>query len=185
MAAAMDVFWWHGYANTSMGELVEQTGVNRQGIYSEFGSKRGLFLACVGYYQEAVVTPAFATVEAADAKLAQVQAYFEFQFDAAESSGLPGPGCLVANTMTELADRDEQILQQVNRHKTRLQNGYLRVLKNESPELSAADAQQLAEMMVIFTQGLWSASRVVDKTAPLRASCSEFLGMLKVRISNA
>lgn len=42
--AAAAVFRRHGYAATSIEQIVEATGVHRGSLYSAFGSKRGLFL---------------------------------------------------------------------------------------------------------------------------------------------
>ncbi|KQP66897.1 TetR/AcrR family transcriptional regulator [Nocardioides sp. Leaf285] len=36
-----------GYEGTSVGELVTATGLHRGSLYQAFGSKRGLFLACL------------------------------------------------------------------------------------------------------------------------------------------
>lgn len=50
--AAMELFWRKGYADTSMAELVEATGMNRYALYSVFGSKREVFLAALEVYFE-------------------------------------------------------------------------------------------------------------------------------------
>jgi len=42
--AAASVFRRNGYAATSIGQLVEATGVHPGSLYAAFGSKRGLFL---------------------------------------------------------------------------------------------------------------------------------------------
>lgn len=42
--AAAAVFRRHGYAATSIEQLVDATGVHRGSLYATFGSKRGLFL---------------------------------------------------------------------------------------------------------------------------------------------
>ncbi|MCV7287193.1 TetR/AcrR family transcriptional regulator [Mycolicibacterium wolinskyi] len=40
---AMKLFWDRGYEGVSISDLTDATGVNRRGIYAEFGSKEGLF----------------------------------------------------------------------------------------------------------------------------------------------
>jgi TetR/AcrR family transcriptional repressor of nem operon len=42
--AAAVVFRRHGYAATSIEQIVEATGVHRGSLYATFGNKRGLFL---------------------------------------------------------------------------------------------------------------------------------------------
>jgi AcrR family transcriptional regulator len=40
---AMKLFWERGFDGVSISDLTKATGVNRRGIYDEFGSKEGLF----------------------------------------------------------------------------------------------------------------------------------------------
>lgn len=49
---ALKVFWRKGYADTSLKELEDATGVFKPALYSEFGDKEGLFLACVKHYRD-------------------------------------------------------------------------------------------------------------------------------------
>ncbi|MDQ6686171.1 MAG: TetR/AcrR family transcriptional regulator [Actinomycetota bacterium] len=41
------LFLSHGYEGTSIDELLTATGLHRGSLYRAFGSKRGLFLACL------------------------------------------------------------------------------------------------------------------------------------------
>ncbi|MEM8793180.1 MAG: TetR/AcrR family transcriptional regulator [Pseudomonadota bacterium] len=52
VTAALELFWSKGYAETSMAELVEATGMNRYALYSVFGNKREIFLAALEAYFE-------------------------------------------------------------------------------------------------------------------------------------
>jgi AcrR family transcriptional regulator len=40
---AMRLFWAHGFDGVSISDVAAATGVNRRGIYAEFGSKENLF----------------------------------------------------------------------------------------------------------------------------------------------
>ena len=48
---AMRLFWSKGYYDTSIRDLVEHTGVNYYGLYDQFESKHGLFLAALDRYE--------------------------------------------------------------------------------------------------------------------------------------
>ncbi|MEM9045327.1 MAG: TetR/AcrR family transcriptional regulator [Pseudomonadota bacterium] len=50
--AALELFWSKGYAETSMAEIVDATGMNRYALYSVFGNKREIFLAALETYFE-------------------------------------------------------------------------------------------------------------------------------------
>ena len=75
--SALNTFWKTGFHVVSMGDLVRETGVSRAGIYSDFGGKEDLFHACLDRYQDTVVTPAFAPVEAEGAGIEGIQKYFD------------------------------------------------------------------------------------------------------------
>jgi len=178
-SAAMEAFWNNGYEATSLHNLVRHTGASRQSIYAEFGGKRDLFLAALNCYQTEVVTPAFAQVERSEADLSTVRAYFLHQIERAETSGLPGPGCLIANTMTEVAPHDLEIGECVKSHNDRLHAGFINALGNEyRKQKSRVRQTQLAataSTTVVFAQGLWSFSRAVNDAAPLKTAVDRYL----------
>jgi TetR/AcrR family transcriptional regulator, copper-responsive repressor len=47
---AMAVFWRHGYEGASLTKLQEATGLTPPSIYNAFGSKEGLYEACLNHY---------------------------------------------------------------------------------------------------------------------------------------
>lgn len=186
VAAAMDVFWRRGFAATSMDDLVRETKISRAALYSVFPGKQALFLACLDAYGEAVVSAAFAPVEAQGASLAEVAAYYEAQIEYAERLGLPGPGCLMANSMTERAPHDPEALARVRGHNARLEKGFLNALSGEAEGLAQpSDPGRLASCaasLTVFTNGLWSTSRQEQDGETLRQSVREMLSMVKERM---
>jgi TetR/AcrR family transcriptional regulator, transcriptional repressor for nem operon len=182
---AMVRFWHHGYEATSMDDLVQSTGASRHGLYAEFSGKQDLFAACLDAYDALIVSPAFSAVEDPGATLQTVGEYFEFQITRAETSENPPPGCLIANTMTELAPHDADVAEKVMRHNLRLRQGFLNALGNsvsdwQSP-LQAEALNDLAMVMAIFTNGLWSMSRSIRDPRLLRRAVQEFLRCIEGR----
>ncbi|MDE8650449.1 TetR/AcrR family transcriptional regulator [Novosphingobium album (ex Liu et al. 2023)] len=51
-AAAADQFLAHGYAGTSMADIVEAAGMSKTTLYARFSSKEDLFRALLGYIVE-------------------------------------------------------------------------------------------------------------------------------------
>lgn len=182
--SALALFWMHGYGATSMDDLVKATGVSRHGIYSDFGGKRSLFLACFDTYRTEVVDPAFAPVEKPNAGMSAIAAYFETQIALAEQKGLPGPGCFVANAQTETAPHDEQVGMRVRAHNARLYGGFRNVLRRTAErDVPEERIQSLASTLVIFANGLWSMSRTVTDAAPLRQAVKAHLELLQQSIT--
>ena len=161
-----------------MDHLVKATGVSRHGIYATFGGKMGLFLACFDQYQQSVVTPAFEIVEAPGADLMSVSEYFERQITLGEQVGLPGPGCFVANSATEVAPHAPDVMALVDHHNDRLRQGFARALQQTETTLDRDKALELADVMVIFTNGLWTMSRSVSDAAVLRRAFQNFLSLV-------
>lgn len=178
--SAMEVFWRKGYEATSMSDLVHATGVSRHGIYNDFGGKHSLFVAGFDIYQRFVVTPAFQRVESKDAGFNELASYFEFQISQAEALGLPGPGCLVANTLTETTTHHKDVTNCISVHLQRLKSGFENVLINES--CPSTEINTLSELIMVFTQGLWSTSRVTDDADELRRSVTTLLHLVEHRV---
>jgi AcrR family transcriptional regulator len=53
--AAVAVFSERGYANASMDAVAERVGVTKPVVYTHYGSKEGLFLACVSRIRSALL----------------------------------------------------------------------------------------------------------------------------------
>jgi TetR/AcrR family transcriptional regulator, transcriptional repressor for nem operon len=176
--SALQHFWAKGFHASSMDDLVKATGVSRHGIYTTFGGKKALFLVCFDRYQQTVVTPAFEVVEAEGADLASVATYFERQIARGEAAALPGPGCFVANSATEVAPGDADVMAQVHRHNDRLRQGFAGALHQSAPTLDRNRVTELAELMVIFTNGLWTLSRSVSDADTLRRAVRNVLHLL-------
>ena len=186
IAAAMEVFWRRGFGATSMDDLVRETKISRAVLYSAFPGKQALFLACLDAYVQTIVSAAFAPVEAPGAGLAEIAGFFETQIAAAERLGLPGPGCLMANSMTERAPHDPEALARVRAHNARLEKGFLNALQGAAARGGATAAPtslaDCAALLVVFANGLWSTSRQERDGEALRQSVREMLGMIEGRI---
>jgi TetR/AcrR family transcriptional regulator, transcriptional repressor for nem operon len=171
-------FWRHGYYATSIEDLVAATGVSRHGLYADFCDKRGLFVAAFAAYIDTVVTPAFAPVEAPGAGFAEIRGFFETQIALAESAGLPGPGCMVSNTMVEVGPHDAQFDQLVKAHLARITAGFRGALANESRRrrhCTTPDLNTLAFRLTVSAQGLWSISRTLTQASLLRTFAQDLV----------
>ena len=186
IARAMPLFWRQGYHATSMDALVKATGVARGGIYADFEGKDGLFRACLEAYRKMVAGPAIELLQAEGAGVEAIKAYFDFFIAKHERNGMPGPGCFVANAMTEMAPHDPEIAEIVSAHNKALQKAFTQCLKNaqgESAKLSNKELKDLAEFLVTSSQGLWSYARSTRDIGSLRNFSDTLVGLLKARMS--
>lgn len=178
IATAMHQFWRNGYDATSMDDLLRATGASRHALYSQFDGKEALFLACLEAYPSHVVTPAFADVEREGAAMEEINAYFTTQISFARQLGLPGPGCLMANSMTEVAPHWPAVLAHVSAHNARLDAGFENALSNAFPDQPKKQLRAAAQALSVFTQGLWSYSRTTKSASDIQKRADTFLAFL-------
>jgi TetR/AcrR family transcriptional regulator, transcriptional repressor for nem operon len=159
---AMQLFRDHGFSGTSTQMLVERLGVNRNSMYSEFGSKQALFDAALERYDEQTVTRNFGPLEAPDAGLEQVRALLEF-FAAAATGPAAGRGCLLCNTAIEFGPHDPSGRGFVGRYFKRLSGAFLNALQN------AQRADVLRASVDIFEEAHFFTASVLGMFVMLRA----------------
>jgi len=104
---AMEVFWERGYNATSISDLVERLGVNRQSLYDTFGGKDQLFLAALERYRKLQSAPVQQLLERDGPALEVLREFFQKFVDTLVDGS--AKGCFMANTITELAGRDDGV----------------------------------------------------------------------------
>lgn len=179
----MRQFWAHGYEATSMDDLVRATGVGRGSIYSDFGGKKDLFLACLSHFSDAAVTPAFAIVEEENAGFAAIEAYLLDGVAEIEEMGLPARGCMMGNTLTEVGAHDEAIAEAVRAHYDRLTNGFARALARETGrKYSEKKIRELATLLTVSAQGLWAYARGTNSADELQQTALTLIELTKLKL---
>jgi TetR/AcrR family transcriptional repressor of nem operon len=99
--AAIGVFWGHGYANASISDLTEATGLSRSSLYQRFGDKDGLFNECLRLYTGRVLTR-MNSIQSVSSRVSVEALLREFLPD---SAGIGHPkGCLLSRSLTEQED---------------------------------------------------------------------------------
>ena len=99
--AAMEVFWRHGYAASSINQLTTATGLSRSSLYQRFRDKDGLFQEALSAYAERVLRR-MGTIQA-ESKRGQVEALLRDFLPKAGKSDRP-PGCMLSRTCAEMPD---------------------------------------------------------------------------------
>lgn len=124
---AVELFWQKGFFDSSMDDLVSQTGVSRKGLYSVFGNKRELFLAALNRYQQTFGRELFAPLRVEEASLENLQQFFQIigQVAVSDHGHL---GCFVCNTAIDLAPHDPEIQRNVLNYFNWMQRQFTRVL---------------------------------------------------------
>ncbi len=177
---AMDVFWEKGFTGTSISDLVEATSLNKHSMYKEFGSKEGLFLACLKNYAEQVSLDRTATLLRDPLGFRNIEDFFYEKIPYFTSPDCRS--CFFVNSVIEKELLSEHINCYVEKHLLNLESSFYQCLQSaqsngEIPKNK--NIQMLAKYLMCFLQGV----SVVAKTHPseecLKQIIDEVLSHLK------
>jgi TetR/AcrR family transcriptional regulator, transcriptional repressor for nem operon len=181
LIAARDVFWERGYEATSISELEQRTGLNRSSLYHEFGSKHELFEAAIECYADQVITTLLADLRRPDARLDAVTALFERLARLFSSSAAVAThGCLLVNTIAELAITEDSIHPAAEAYRDQLRTSFGCALANAAArgEVEADAVHRRAHMLASTLMGIWLAVRIDSNDA------AELCRMLAVEVES-
>ncbi|EJN15662.1 transcriptional regulator [Bradyrhizobium sp. YR681] len=99
--SAMEIFWRHGYAASSIDQLTTAMGLSRSSMYKRFRDKDGLFQEVLSTYTKRVLKRMGAVQ--AGTKRQQLEALFH-EFLPREGKSARPPGCMLARSCMEMAD---------------------------------------------------------------------------------
>jgi TetR/AcrR family transcriptional regulator, copper-responsive repressor len=142
---AMPVFWKHGFADTSLQDLEQATGVNKSGLYSEFRDKEDLFLACLRHYLERQGKRGFLTKEPLGWK--NIETFLKSgPLNKGEKQG-----CFAINSMREFAILPDEAYGAITENRALVQHLLAMNIEAEKPKMAPS---AIAEMVLSFFSGL-------------------------------
>ncbi|MEV6559608.1 TetR/AcrR family transcriptional regulator [Nocardia sp. NPDC051756] len=161
--AATELFWSHGFDDTSVEDISRATGVGNGSVYAAYGSKQGLFLAVFERYCERrarfvrdVVTAAPGSARAA------VRALFRAIID--DCAAQPNRrGCLMINSIAQLGPRIPEVVDISTRTTAAMEQGVAERLYPAARlggEVDAAALSAHSANIVVVAQGLIQLSRL-------------------------
>lgn len=115
----MHLFWRKGYYDTSVADLVAETGISRAAVCEGYGGKKALFDKSLEFYEAEVTSGFLAVIEEDAAGLPEIESFFR-QFYAFLDQPIGHHGCLLCNTSSEVAPDDPVIAARVSRYLSRL-----------------------------------------------------------------
>jgi TetR/AcrR family transcriptional regulator, copper-responsive repressor len=142
---AMPVFWRHGFADTSLQDLEQATGVNKSGLYTEFRDKEDLFVACLRHYLESQDKRGLLTKEPLGWKNIET-----FLKNGPLNKG-EQQGCFAINSMRELATLPDEAYGLVTENRALLQRLLVMNIEAEKPNMASS---AIAELVLSFFSGL-------------------------------
>ncbi|MEP5765139.1 MAG: helix-turn-helix domain-containing protein [Halieaceae bacterium] len=167
LEAAMKLFWARGYTATSLPDLLQAMGIARSSFYASFSTKRELFMECLELFGERTL----AMLEEDAGKLpaaALPRAFYEATL-LDVSPRRASQGCMMVNTVLELADVDPELNQLAAQRLSAIENLFALAFENAQRrgELDGTqDPKELASLVMTINFGL----RVQCRQNPSRQS---------------
>ena len=154
---AMHVFWHKGYEAASMEDLLDAMEINRGSLYATFGSKRDLFLKAMDHYcGEGGVGGRFSILLQPGPALPLIHRFVDAIVDFVLSDPLRR-GCLITNTVMELAPHEKNIGKRLSKRFHLLEDAFFELLtraKREGDLTKDKDPRALARVLVTMMQGM-------------------------------
>lgn len=164
---AMNLFWREGYEATSVQELLDAMGIGRGSLYDTFGDKHTLFLAALDRYKEAAESSTISMLEADGSSKGAIRAVFDGMVDELAGQEEPRRGCLLTNSIVELAPHDAEVKERISRYVARMEEAFEQTVRRgqAAGEIDAHhDPKALARFLLNNALGL----RVLAKTGASR-----------------
>lgn len=176
---AMELFWERGYEATGLQDLLEHMQIGRQSLYDTFGDKRSLYIEAVQHYSHCITQQ---IVDSLDAKRSPVENIRTTLLDLAKpASDAAARGCLLTNTLVEMAPHDPEIAKTAQFVLSRIENAFRRCLQRavDEGELPAdTRVRQLARFFTSNVQGLMVMGKASTSRAALKDIALSALSVL-------
>ena len=125
---AKQVFWKKGYNGTPPQDILDGTGLSRSSLYDTYGDKRTLFLKSLQRYRQCETESAIQYLDSAADPALAIRRIFHGAYDYF-STGRPRKGCLMVNTLNEVAPHDTEVEAIVQENRQALEDAYTRAIK--------------------------------------------------------
>ncbi|MCG8425655.1 MAG: TetR/AcrR family transcriptional regulator [Proteobacteria bacterium] len=176
---AVEVFWEHGYAATSMQKLSEAMDMGQQSIYNAFGNKETLFLAALDRYCTTHASESLALLTAPDASVDAVRAFFRTTADHLAGGART---CMVVNTALEWGPDRDPVSERTCAHLKMVERALRTALQRaiRRGELDCDDPATLARYLHVGLQGL----AVVAQSKPSKKAFARVVDLLLAPLDN-
>lgn len=176
LMVAMNTFWERGFYATSMADLIAATGLNKNTLYSEFGSKDALFLAVIKLYTAMGIMHAESFLNKDPCGLDNIRDYFRSMTYEPNCRG-----CLMTMSINQKQLISEESLSVVKNALSKIEQ---LLLKNLNAACDAGiianekDGQRLATFLLFSIQGITTMGKLEGNQQKLDMVIKTILDLL-------
>ena len=152
---AVDAFWKNGFNGIGMQDLCRAMDLFPGSLYGTYGDKRQLFAQAVERYMEASSTEAIEILEHTPSGIEAIREYFARLIDGI-FEGQRRWGCLITNTIVELAQREPAIKRKLDSHLARMEQAFASAIDRarRAGEIPRETPLERAAFLVCVVEGM-------------------------------
>ena len=148
---AQEIFWLKGYKGLSVRELSKYLGVSESVLYNKY-SKDMLFTGSLDYYTSTYSDPFLSQLRASTEGLESLKLFFYELIEALKNKTFP-KSCLMVNTIVELRNENQEVVDRYDSYLEVLKESYVVVL-NKSYDLGQFKKKENIDDYAEFLLGI-------------------------------
>jgi TetR/AcrR family transcriptional regulator, transcriptional repressor for nem operon len=173
LTAIKEAFWRGGYDATSLRDIEQATGLNKQSLYRLYGDKRGMYLKAIDHYSAHEAMAAGVLLgDGEEGSRARFARLFGRVVDIAVAGDRRG--CFFCNVSIDQAHRDERVREAAMRGMEAMRATFEEALGAQG-EAAPANIRQKAAGLLIAYLGLRVMVRAGFDEAALRCAVDDAL----------
>jgi TetR/AcrR family transcriptional repressor of nem operon len=151
---ARDLFWEKGYNGTPPQDILDGTGLSRSSLYDTYGDKHTLFIKSLHRYRQTETAAAIEYLDAAADPAQAIRRIFHAAYDAMTAEE-PRKGCLMVNSINELAPHDPEVENIIRENRQALEDGYARAIRRGQQQGRIVRTHQPRALARYLVNSLW------------------------------
>ncbi len=183
LEAALKLLWSQGYVATSLNQLLETMGIGRSSFYAAFTDKRSLFIETLELFSERTRQMLVNDWEETGSLDAIQRFFYTTLLEVPRARA--GRGCMMVNTLLELADVDPELSVLAERKLARIESVFedcFDQAQQAGDYTRDRSARDLAAHVMVMNQGLRVASRKRVPRSELKRDIDSALSLLGLSV---
>lgn len=179
--SAMLLFWQQGYSATSLSQLLNAMAIGRSSFYAAFTDKRSLYIEALSLFAERT-NAILCDVRTQENPALAIELFFQHTLFQVPEKRMRR-GCMLVNTVLELADIDQGLNQLASQKLAEMEAAFaecFRAAKTAGKLPVEQDPEQLAQFVMTVNQGLRVASRKNTSKKQLQEILTTTLSLLNI-----
>jgi AcrR family transcriptional regulator len=179
--AARDQFWGHGYAGTSLDDLVAVTGLGRGSLYGAFGDKHTIFMRALDEYSTATMAAVRAELrDSAESAYDRLVGHIR-RMARVNATDSTRRGCLTAKSAAELGATDKAVARGVKRFLDTYRSELAETIaaaQREGHLDSAVNSRDLAALVLAILRGMEALRKGGASSATITSAGEQAIALL-------